>query len=149
MRSEGSSPDWLDRSMRARKQTGKFCMEMSAREISVVCDFGKNIWEVIGSTRLRTIIKLWAKHITEGRRECNEAANKLIGIFNASSHRPMLVGMIGDSELRSPSVRHPDSHVLILVVRNGQFVRHGSNSRTVRGQPAPRLSAKEFPFPTL
>jgi len=57
--------------------------------------------------------------------------------------------VISHSELGSSRIRNSDAKVLILVVGNGQIGRYGSDALTVGGQPAPGLSAENFPLTAL
>src|SRR5712671_7824192 len=116
-------------------------MEMSACEVPVIGDLGKNVWHKIGRSEVGAVIELRA-NTSEARRERDEIADKLIGVFNAYSHSPMFVGVIGDAELGSPSVRHSNGEVLILIIGNSQIDRHWADAGAVGRQPTPRLSAE-------
>src|SRR4029077_8575161 len=70
----------------------------------------------------------------------------LIRIFNANSHGPVFVGVIGETELGSTGIGHSHSKVLILVVSNCEIRGHWSSARAVRSQPTPCLPRKKFPF---
>src|SRR5208283_3265085 len=120
-------------------------MKVSAREIPVISDFGKDVRHEICGSRIGAVIELRADG-SKARGERDIIADVLIGIFNAYSHGPMFVGVIGDAELGSPSVRHSNAEVLILIVGNGEIRRYRSDAGTVGCQPTPCLPGKKFPF---
>jgi len=76
-------------------------------------------------------------------------ADKLIWVLDTCSEGPAFVRVISHSELGSSRIRNSDAKVLILVVGNGQIGRYGSDALTVGGQPAPGLSAENFPLTAL
>ena len=90
-------------------------MEMSAGEIAVVCDLGKNVRQRFAAPALEPLSNC-VPNGSEGRGKGDVAADILIGIFNADSDCPMFVEMVGDTELRGACVRHSHCDILILVV---------------------------------
>src|SRR5208282_1034503 len=123
-------------------------MKVSAREIPVISDFGKDVRHEICGSRIGAVIELRADG-SKARGERDIIADVLIGIFNAYSHGPMFVGVIGDAELGCPGVRHSDAEVLILVVGNRKVRGHWPQAVAVGSQPTPRLSGKKLPFTSL
>src|SRR5208337_374000 len=108
-------------------------------------DLGKDVWHKIGGSSVGAIIELRANGSKlRGKRDVT--ADILIRIFNANSHGPVFVGVIGDTKLGGASVRHSHSKVLILVVSNCEIRGHGSDARAIRSQPTPCLPSKKFPF---
>ena len=93
--------------MRASKQPSKFRVEVPAGEILVIRNLGEKIGNQIGRARISTVVELRTNG-SEGGGKCDVVADKLIGVFNADSHGPMFVGVIGDSELGRPGVGHSD-----------------------------------------
>src|SRR5215470_754699 len=101
-------------------------MEMPASYVSVVSDFRKDVWEEIRCANLGPVVKLRTKRRTICRWQGHEPTDVLIGILNSQPHRPMIVGMISNPELRGTRVWQSNPDVLVFVVRDRQIGRHRS-----------------------
>src|SRR5580658_3997277 len=112
---ESRVADRFDRGSHSRNQTDAFQMEMSACNFCVVRNFGKDVWEQIGSSYLGSVVKLRADRRGKGGWQGDESTYVLVGILDAYPNRPMFVQVIGNAELGSTGVGQADADVLILV----------------------------------
>src|SRR5580658_7491608 len=113
---ESRVADRFDRGSHSRNQTDAFQMKMPACNFCVVRNFGKDVWEQIGSAYLGSIVKLGADRRGKGGWKGDESTYVLVGILDAYPNRPMIVQVIGDAQLRSARVRQTYPDVLIFVV---------------------------------
>src|SRR5580704_16966440 len=149
MRCESRSPDSFGGRAHSRYQTDAFQMEMPACNFCVVGNFGKDVWKQIGRTYLGSIVKLGANCRGKGRLKSNKSADILVGVLNAHPSSPVIVEVVGNSDLRGTGVGQAYPDVLILVISDRQFGGVRTNSDAVGGQPTPGLSAENFPLTAL
>src|ERR1700677_1684529 len=141
-RSRSCGHHWV---VRAGKQTGQFCMEVSAGEFVVVGGLGENVGHQIRRSGVRVVIELRANR-AEARRKSDVIADVLVRVFNSYADGPMVIDVVGDSKFRRARVRHSHSEILIFVIRDGQIGWNRTDALAVRGEPAPRLSPYDHPF---
>src|ERR1700722_7608543 len=148
MRCESRVADGFGRGPHSRDQSDRFQMEMSACDSRVVRDLGNYVWKKIRSSYLGSIVKLRADR-GKRRREGDERTYELVGVLDAHPKSQMIVQVISDAELSSAGVGQASTDVLILVIGDRQIGGTRTNPAAVRSQPAPGLSAQNFPLATF
>src|SRR5271163_4117074 len=91
-------------------------MEMAVSQFCVVSNFGNDVRKKIGSAYLGSIVELRANRGGKCRWKGDEGADVLIRVLNTHAERPVIVGVIGNAELRCAGESQANLEILVLVV---------------------------------